>query len=91
MCSCVAGGGGQEHNNSDDVSSLVSKGDERKRVVGLEGVVLGAVPLISLQLLSIFLWGPFSPGTTNYFISNSAISCFHQENQYELCSQSTSC
>lgn len=48
------------------------------------------MPLNSLQLHTVPP-GTLTPGTTNDFISISAISCFHQDNQYGSCSQSTSC
>lgn len=54
------------------------------------GGLLGVMPLNSLQLHTVPP-GILTPGTANDFISISAISCFHQHNQYGSCSQSTSC
>lgn len=52
--------------------------------------LLGVMPLNGAQLPPAPL-GILTPGTTDDFNSISVISCFHQDNQYGLCSQSASC
>lgn len=86
----VAGGGESacvisQHNNHRWRLFQVSMGE---RMEGRR--LLGVMPLNSLQLHTVPP-GILTPGTTNDFISISAISCFHQDNQYGSSSQSTSC